>query len=633
MATVADARLESIWEAPSALSKLLGTVDHKTIGKRYLVTAFLFFLLAALEALLMRTQLATARSTFLTPEVYNQYFTMHGTTMIFLFATPILFGFGNYILPLMLGSRDMAFPRLNALSYWVFLFAGVFIYSSFLFDLAPDGGWFAYTPLTGPEYSPDYRLDFWGLGIIFLGIATSAGAINFIVTIFKLRAPGMSLNRMPLFAWAILATSFSVLFAIPPLTGANIMLELERLFGFHLYDALGTGGPLLWQHLFWFFGHPDVYIIFLPAVGIVSEIVPVFSRRPIIGYTLLAMSTVSIAIIGFGVWVHHMFAVGISPMAANFFSIASVIIGIPSGIQVFGWLATMITGRLDVKLPMLWIIGFIVTFVIGGLTGVMLPAVPFDRQVTDTYFVVAHFHYVLFGGAVFPIFAAFYYWFPKMTGRLLDARIGTWNFWLVFIGFNFTFFPMHILGLLGMPRRIYTYGADTGWGPLNLLVSISAFVLGAGILAFVWNVYWSLRHGEPAPDNPWNASSLEWSVASPPPSYNFEIIPTVAGRDPLWEQPSIEAVVEGDVPRAASDDPTDPFRRETLATTVLDAEPDAVLDMPRETTIPFWLGLALFVFFTGVLLTTYWLMALGAALVLALIIAWLWPAQQKEVMP
>ncbi len=436
----------SMWETPANLAGKLTTIDHKTIGIRYIVTSFIFFLLGGLQALAMRAQLTTPESTLINPQLYNQLFTMHGTTMIFYFATPILFGFGNYLIPLMIGSRDMAFPRLNAFGYWVFLFSGVFIYSSYLFGMAPDGGWFNYLPLNSYEYSPDLSIDFYALGLLFLGISTTAGAINFIVTLFKLRAPGMSLNRMPLFAWTILATSFAVIFAYPTLNVANFFLELDRKFGTQFYHYAAGGSELLWQHLFWIFGHPDVYIIFLPAAGMVSEIISTFSGRPIVGYIYLAVSAVATAVISFGVWVHHMFAVGIPLLANSFFSAATMIITIPAGLQFFSWIATIWVGRPRWRVPFLFVLGFLVNFLIGGLSGVMFAAVPFDQQITDSYFVVAHFHYVLLGGMVFPLFGAFYYWLPKMTGRMMDETLGRWNFWLMFIGFNVTFFPMHILG-------------------------------------------------------------------------------------------------------------------------------------------------------------------------------------------
>lgn len=616
MATaVSHERLTKTWESQApAIVTWLTTVDHKKIGARYITTAFAFFLLAGLSALAMRTQLARPDAEVLSPETYNQFFTMHGTTMIFLFATPLLSGFGNILIPLMLGARDMAFPRLNAFGYWVFLFAGLFMYSSFLFGLAPDGGWFAYVPLTGPEYSPDRNIDFWALGLLFLGIATTAGAINFIVTIFKLRAPGMSLNRMPLYVWAVLVTSFAIVFAIPPLSAANILLELDRNAGTHFFDPSMSGDPLLWQHLFWTFGHPDVYIIFLPAIGIISTVIPTFSRRPISGYVLVALATVATGIISFGVWVHHMFAVGLPQVSNSFFAAASMMITIPSGIQIFAWLTTMLKGRLVWKTAFTFAVGFLVVFVIGGVTGVMFAAIPFDRQVTDSYFVVAHFHYVLFGGAVFPIFAGFYYWWPKITGRLLDERLGMLNFWLVFIGFNLTFFPMHISGLLGMPRRVYTYHDGLGWNLWNLLSTIGAYILALGILAFLINVLKTAVSGERASANPWNAGTLEWSVASPPPPYNFVEIPVVHSREPLWESEI------GDV------EPWTAQRRVTLGTSVLDAEPDAALLMPAETWWPLLASVGLLIVFVGLLLTEEVTTGLGVIVTLVSIAGWLWPA-------
>ncbi|MGE5594798.1 MAG: cbb3-type cytochrome c oxidase subunit I, partial [Hyphomicrobiales bacterium] len=479
-------RLEHVWEVPRGLAFELATVDHKKIGERYIVTAFVFFMLSGAAALAIRTQLATSEADLVGPDTFNQFFTMHGTTMIFLFATPMLSGFGNYFLPLMLGARDMAFPRLNAFGYWVFLFSGVFMYSSFLVGAAPDGGWFSYVPLTGRAYSPNANIDFWSLGIIFLTISSTAGALNFIVTIFKMRAPGMSINRMPIFAWSVLGTSFALIFALPPLTAANILLEMDRQFGTWFFDSSRGGNALLWQHLFWFFGHPDVYIIFLPAVGMVSMIIPVFVRHSLIGYTFIALAMVTTAFISFGVWVHHMFATGLPVISLSFFSAASMLIAIPSGVQIFAWLSTVFAGHQIVwKTPLLFMLGFIFLFVMGGLSGVMFAVIPFDWQVTDTYFVVAHFHYVLLGGAVFPIFGAFFYWLPKMSGRMLSERWGHVSFWLMFIGFNLTFFPMHIVGLLGMPRRVYTYPSGLGWDSWNLIATIGAYVLAAGVLVFI----------------------------------------------------------------------------------------------------------------------------------------------------
>ncbi len=631
MATPTNPRLERIWQAKRPINRVLGTVDHKIIGVRYIATTFLFFSLAGIEALLIGTQLAVPENKFLSPETYNQFLTMHGTTMIFFFATPMLFGFGNFLIPLMLGSRDMGFPRLNAFGYWVFLFSGLFMYSSMFLGMALDGGWFAYTPLTSRQYSPGLHLDFWSLGLIFLSIDTTAGAVNFIVSIFKMRAPGMPLSRMPLFCWAILVTSFAVIFAVPALTTANILLTLQSMFGFHFFDAEAGGIPLLWRHLLWIFGHPDVYIIFLPAAGIVSEIVGTFSRRRILGYTLLAVSTVATGVIGFGIWVHHMFAVGILPLVLNLFSISSIFIGIPSGIQVFAWLGTMLSGRPMFRTPLLFIAGFIFLLVLGGLTGVMFLSIPFDLQVTDTYFVVAHFHYVLVGGAVFPIFGAFYYWFPKMTGRLLNERIGTWNFWLMFIGFNLTFFPIHINGLLGMPRRVYTYQGGLGWDGLNLLEAVGAFLLGIGILLFIINVLASWTRGETAGDNPWNGSSLEWATGSPPPAYNFEVLPEVHSRNPLWDvtTPRRSKADRGAGPVSMRDDPTDPANRETLSTSVIDAKPESILRMPEDSLLPFWLALAVTLIFIGLLIGAYWLAILGGLLSIGLIMLWLWPFEVR----
>src|SRR3954447_5118240 len=470
-------RLEQTWHEERGLKTFLTTVDHKKIGTRYLITSFAFFIAAGVEAPVMRTQLARPEAGAIGPAPHNKPFSMHGITMIFLFVTPMLNGFGNFLVPLQIGSRDMAFPRMNAFSYWVFLGSGLFMYSSLLVGYAPNDGWFNYTTLSEKAYTEGLNIDYYNLGLLFLTISSTAGAINFIVTIFKLRAPGMSLNRIPLFCWGILAQSFSLVLALPALSTANIFLELERRFGFHFFDRPRGGDALLWQHLFWIFGHPDVYIIFLPAVGIVSTIVPVFARRPLVAPDLVALATLATAFLGFGVWVHHMFAVGLPQVSMTFFAAASMVIVIPSGIQIFAWLATIIRGEPVLRTPFLFVVGFIVVFVIGGLSGVMFAVIPFDQQVTDSYFVVAHFHYVLFGGAVFPILAAIHYWLPKITGRMLDERAGVASFWTIFLGFNLTFFPMHIVGLLGMPRRVYTYPTGLGWETLNLISSLGAVVL------------------------------------------------------------------------------------------------------------------------------------------------------------
>ncbi|TMK86081.1 MAG: cytochrome c oxidase subunit I [Actinobacteria bacterium] len=616
-------RLEKTWEEPPGLGTWLDSVDHKKIGKHYIYTAFLFFTAGGIEALIMRAQLARPNERLLNPEAYNQLFSMHGITMIFFFVTPMLFGFGNYFVPLMIGARDMAFPRLNAFGYWIFLFAGIFMYSSFLIGRAPDDGWFNYVPIAGARFTPGLNIDYYTLGLAFLGISTTVGSVNFIVTIFKLRAPGMSIARLPLYVWAILATSFAVVFALPSLTIANVMLELDRRAGFNFFEVAKGGDVVLWQHLFWIFGHPDVYIIFLPAVGIVSTIIPAFTRRRIIGYVWLALATMATAIIGFGVWVHHMFAVGLPNLSMAFFSAASMLITIPSGVQIFAWIATIISGRPVFKTPMLFIMGFVFVFVMGGVTGVMFASVPFDQQITDSYFVVAHFHYVLFGGAVFPIFAAIHYWAPKMSGRMLHEGWGKVSFWLIFLGFNLTFFPMHIAGLLGMPRRIYTYHGGLGWDVWNLLSTIGGFVLAAGLLVVVLNFLWSLRAGAPAGSDPWGAPDLEWATSSPPPHYNFLEIPTVRSNTPLWDQPELREMGRRvhDLQRTMAEGHV------TIGTTVVDAEPEAILPMPESTFVPVVTAIGVTGIFVGFLTLIYPVIVIGGAIAIGGLQAWVRPKE------
>ena len=615
--------LERSWAEPSGVGSWVTTVDHKRIGVRYLLTAFVFFLAGGAEAAVMRAQLARPDSSVVSPSTYDELFSMHGVTMIFLFATPMLFGFGNYLVPLMIGARDMAFPRLNAFSYWVFLGAGLFIYAGLALGKAPDNGWFNYAPLSEKEFSSGPNIDFYGLGLIFLGIATTAGAANFIVTILKLRAPGMSIDRVPLFCWALLATSFSVVFAIPSLTAASALLELERLYGFHFFGAQAGGDPLLWQHLFWIFGHPDVYIIFLPAVGIVGSIVPVFARHSMVAYPWVALATVLTALLGFGVWVHHMFAVGLPQVSLAFIAAASMLIAIPSGIQVFAWLATLVCGRPRIDTALLYVLGFIVVFVLGGITGVMFAAIPFDQQTTDSYFVVAHFHYVLVGGAVFPMIAGAYYWFPKITGRLLDERIGRVGFWLVFVGFNLTFFPMHIAGLLGMPRRVYTYPDDMGWGIYNLLSTIGAVVLTLGVLTVGANVALSLLRGTVAGSDPWGGNTLEWTTSSPPPAYNFAVIPVVTGRDPAWD----ERAREDDRRRLERGELVFPEGHETVSTTPFAGDLQGPIEMPEDSWWPLALAASLALVFVGLIASLDLLAVAGGVLVAVSLAGWQWPSE------
>ena len=513
------------------------TVDHKRIGILYGLSAFVFFIIGGIEALLMRIQLAQPDNTFVDAGTFNALFTMHGTTMVFMVVMPAGAAFFNFLIPLMIGARDVAFPRLNALSYWLFIFGAILMNFSFFKAAFPDVGWFGYAPLTTSEYTLSSSTDYWVLGLQVMGIGTTAAGFNFVITILNMRAPGMTLMRMPLFAWMTLIVSFLIIFAFPPLTIALTLLLFDRFFGTNFFDTAGAGAdPLLWQHLFWIFGHPEVYILILPAMGIVSDILPTFSRKPLFGYTTVVFAGAVIAFLGFGVWAHHMFTTGLGAWATAAFAGATMAIGVPTGVKIFNWLATLWGGTIQFKTPLLFALGFISMFMLGGLSGVMHATVPVDTQQQDTYFIVAHFHYVLFGGSIFGLTAGIYYWFPKMTGRMLSERIGKAQFWLMLIGFNMTFMPMHILGVLGMPRRIYTYDNEQNFAEINLFVSIGAFVIAFSILVLVINIVRSARKGEVAGMNPWAASTLEWSIPSPPPHYNFAVIPTVRSQHPLWDE-------------------------------------------------------------------------------------------------
>ena len=616
-------RLEDIWETPRGLRGTLTSVDHKTIGIRYLVTSIVFLVIGGVEALLMRAQLATSNQHLLSAGAYNEMFSMHGVTMIFLYAAPVLSGFSNYLWPLMLGSRDMAYPRLNALSYWVYLVAGIFLYTSLPLGAMPNAGWFDYVPFANREFNPGINIDFYALTLLLLAISTTVGSVNFITTLFKTRAPGMSLNRLPIIVWGTLTASVANIFALPALSAAAIMLFLDRRVGTHFFDAAAGGHPLLWQHLFWMFGHPWVYIIVLPAMGIVSDALPTFCRRPLVGYTFVALATVTTAMLGFGVWLHHMFATGIPPLALAFFGAASIFITIPSAVAIFAWLATLWDGKPWYPAAMKFMLGFIALFVIGGVSGVMTAAVPFDWQLTDTYFVVAHLHYVLVGINVFPVIAGVYYWFPKFTGRLMDETLGTWNFWVMFVGANLVFFPMHIVGLLGMPRRIYTYPAGLGWDAYNMIESAGALLFALGVVIFAWNVLRSRTRGKVAGPNPWDAGTLEWSMPSPPPPYNFAVLPTIGSRHPLWE----DRLAEGSQRSILHSGPLLDNGRETFATSPLDAEPTAVMRMPEDSWLPLGLAVALGVVAYALLFSVWWLAVAGVVAAAIVVIAWLWPTE------
>ena len=606
--------LSNVWSDGTGLWGWLSAVDHKTVSKRLIVAAFLMFIAGGIEAALMRAQLSRPENTLIGPDRYSQLFTTHGTTMMFLFAVPIMTAMGLYFVPLMVGARSLAFPRLNAFGFWNYIVAVVFLYVSLFVNMGPDTGWFAYVPLSGPQYSPGHRVDVWAQVVTFTEISALTAAVNIIVTTFKMRAPGMSLNRVPIFVWSQLVVAFMIVFAMPAVaTASTLQLAADRAVGTQWFNPAEGGDALLWQHMFWFFGHPEVYIIFLPALGFVTEIVETFARRRVFGYTAIVLANITTAFFAFGLWVHHMFATPIPELGQSLFTAASMLIAIPTGVQIFCWIATMWLGRPRLTTAMLFVIGFIFTFVNGGLTGVMLASVAFDKQVHDTFFVVAHFHYVLLGGAVTPLFAAFYFWYPKVTGRLLNETLGKWNFWLFVIGTNVTFFPMHILGLNGMPRRVYTYLESTGWGSLNSLVSAGAVLIVSSVAVFLVNVFLSRRAGLLAGENPWAASGLEWAMPSPPPSYNFVHTPVVLGRHPLWDSTGPLPVVTG----LRRD------RREVLITTAFDAQPDHRHHHPRSSIWPFFLALCMAETWIGSIFTP-WAVPIGFAMTLLGMLGWGW---------
>jgi cytochrome c oxidase subunit I+III len=614
-----DQQLDHIWGSPDTLLGALCTVDHKRIARRYIATAFVFLALGGVLALVMRLQLSGPERRIVTPDRYDQIFTMHGTTMMFLFAVPVMEAMGVYLMPLMVGTRNIAFPRLNAFSYWIYLAGGILLWLAFVLDMGPDIGWFAYVPLSGPQYASGKRADIWAQMITFTEVSALAVAVEIVVTVLKQRAPGMSLDRIPLFCWAMLVTAFCVIMAMPSIMVASTSLILDRLVGTHFFNPSEGGDVLLWQHLFWFFGHPEVYIIFLPAVGMISSILPTFTRRPIFGYLPLLLALIATGILAFGLWVHHMFATGLPRLGESFFTASSMTIAIPNGVQIFCWLATIALGRPVLRTPMLFVLAFFFTFIIGGLTGVMVASVPLDTQVHDTYFVVAHFHYVLIGGAVFPLMGAIYYWFPKITGRMMSERLGRWVVGLVFVGFNLTFFPMHILGLEGMTRRIYTYQTEMGWGGWNFFVSLSSLILAAGFAAFFFDAIRSSRRGVPAGANPWQAPSLEWATASPPPPYNFAYLPVVSSAYPLWDTPQTLSVARG----------LSLCRRELVVTTMTDAQPEARESSPRNSLWPLCAALATAVMLIGSIFTP-WAVVWGSVPVTATLVGWFWPKGNPE---
>ena len=615
--------LRQTWSSKPGLLGWLSSVNHQEIGRRYILTAFIFLLIGGIEALLMRLQLAKPENTFLSAGNYNQIFTLHGTTMMFLFAVPVMEGMGIYLVPLMVGTRNVAFPRLNAFGYWMYLAGGLFLYGCAFFNMIPDAGWFAYPPLSGPQFSPGKGVDVWAQMITFTEVSALCVAVELIVTILKMRAPGMSLNRMPMFCWSMLVQSFMIIFAMPAvMIASTVFLLNDRTIGTHFVNPAEGGDPLLYQHVFWFFGHPEVYIIILPALGMVSSILETHTRRQIFGYPALVLSLVGNGFIAFGLWVHHMFATGLPEIGEAYFTAASMMIAITSGVQIFCWLATLWSGRLRLTTAVHFVFGFIFIFVMGGMTGVILASIPLDLQAHDTFFVVAHFHYVLIGGALFPLFAGFHYWFPKFTGRMMDERLGKLSFWILFIGFNLTFFPMHWLGMLGMTRRVYTYIPGLGWENANLAATTGAFVILCGGLIFIANALRSRGSGERAENDPWEASTLEWEAESPPAPYNFPNLPVITSRAPLWTPASERGIVIG----------LRENRREILITEVLGTEPHHRSVQPAPSLWPLLTALGFSIGLTGSIFGFSWYYVASVLGMIGLV-GWFWPERPLEVDP
>ena len=615
-----DADLARIWGNPRGW-RALSVVNHSVLGLRFMGTALGFFLIGGILAMLMRTQLALPDQGLLGAELYNQAFTMHGTVMMFLFAVPMLEGLAVYLIPKMIGARDLVFPRLSAFGYWCYLFGGLILISSLFMGIAPNSGWFMYTPLSSAVHTPGSNADFWLLGITFIEISAVSTAVELVVSILRSRNAGMSLVRMPLFAWYILAMALMIVVGFPPLILGSILLELERAAGLPFFDVARGGDPVLWQHLFWLFGHPEVYIIFLPAAGIVSTLIPVFAQRPIVGYRWVVLSVITTGFLSFSLWVHHMFTVGIPHLAQAFFSAASMLVAIPTAIQIFAWLATLWTGKPVFRLPMLWLVGFLVVFVAGGLTGVMLALVPFNWQVHDTHFVVAHMHYVLVGGMFFPLVAGLYYWLPHVSGRMPSEHLGRWGFWLTFIGFNLTFLIMHWTGLLGMPRRVYTYEAGLGWDLPNLVSSIGGFVMAIGIAIVLLDLALHFRFGRMAARNPWHADTLEWATDTPPRAYNFASQPDCATRHPLWAHPDLpDGIADGNHWLAQ----VEHGRREMLGTDPVSGSVREIMRLPGNSWLPLVIALCLAVVCIALLVRSYPVAALAALASVALMLRWSW---------